>query len=222
LGRDEQGELVHRRRWQAQLLPLMSAAIVLAGLFFAAMSIFELRDFYKRVEHQPFTLNESFAAFEAARPTAIDNDPSYLRFKVAALLEANAMERRYRQANSTMLARVWTRQLGFLTGMLLALIGAAFILGRLQEGETRIEAEAQGAKGVLTSSSPGLVLAVLGTVLMGITIWIPFGVETRDLNTYLRPAATAEALPPPPSPPEIDPKAKEKQLFGPSTGEPPP
>jgi hypothetical protein len=49
---------------------------------------------------------------------------------VAAVLEADALQRRYHQANANMLARVWTRQLGFITGMLLALVGAAFILGR--------------------------------------------------------------------------------------------
>ena len=38
---------------------------------------------------------------------------------------------------------------------------AAFVLGRLREDASRIEAEVQGAKAVIASSSPGLALAAL-------------------------------------------------------------
>lgn len=175
-----------REAWQQKLLPLMGAFVVVAALFFGVMSAFELRDLYSRIEHQPFDLQATFTEFEkSARREAMD-DSSYIRFKVLALLEADALQRRYHQANATMLGRVWTRQLGFITGMLLALVGAAFILGRLREDVTRISAEGKGLKGALESSSPGIILATLGTLLIIMTIWIPFGVETRDVNTYLR------------------------------------
>lgn len=186
-----------RASWQSRLLPLMGLLLVLGALFFGAMSVLELRDLYSRLEHRPMTFADSLAAYEAAAGEAAAT-PDYLRFKVLATLEADALQRRYHQANATMLARVWTRQLGFVTGMVLALVGAAFILGRLNDAPARIQGEGKGFKGALETSSPGIVLTVLGAGLMALTISIPFGVETRDANIYLGPAA--RAVMPPPSP----------------------
>ncbi|NVK42536.1 MAG: hypothetical protein HWE39_14945 [Oceanospirillaceae bacterium] len=182
-----------RAAWQRLLLPLMSLMLVVAALFFAAMSVFELRDFYRRVELKPLDLASTFSTYEAAHPQEAQRSLDYLEFKVKATLEADALFRRYHQANATMLARVWTRQLGFLTGMILAVVGAAFILGRLKGDATRIEAEGKGIKGALATSSPGIVLCSLGTLLMAITLVIPFGVETNDAAVYLGPDITIAA-----------------------------
>ena len=198
-----------REAWQGRLLPLMIGMLVAAGLFFAVMSIVELRSLYERVEQRPLPLSPIFAEFEQHAPPEARGEISYLRFKTEALLEADVLYRRYHQANATMLARVWTRQLGFLTGMLLALVGAAFVLGRLREDASRIEAEVQGAKAVIASSSPGLVLAALGTFLMAVTLAVPFGVETFDSVVYLgrQPlipsAPSALSIPAPPSPTQV-------------------
>ncbi len=194
--RREAGER-RREAWQRRLLPLMGTLLVGAAVFFAVMSVVELRGFYARVEHQPLALDGTFEAFEKVAGPARVGDPAYLRFKIAALLESDALHRRYHQATATMLARVWTRQLGFLTGMLLAVVGAAFILGRLQEEPTRLETEGEGFKAAIATSSPGLVLSTLGAILMAITLVVPFGVETRDVATYLEPGVGR--LPPPPS-----------------------
>jgi len=200
---------VERRReaWQGKLLPLMAGMLVATALFFAVMSVVELRALYPRVEQQPLDLGTSFAAFEEARP-AVRGDFDYLRFKTLALLEADALHRRYHQATATMLARVWTRQLGFLTGMVLALVGAAFVLGRLREDTSTVELGSGNVRAAIASSSPGLVLATLGAVLMAVTLTVPFGVETRDVATYLggsglpTPGEGQDPGPPPPLPGE--------------------
>lgn len=186
-----------RARWQTKLLPLMGAMLVIAAVFFAAMSVVELRTLYTRLEQPVTNIDARLAPFEQAAAPGTLSTMEYLRFKTLAALEAEALQRRYHQATATMLARVWTRQLGFITGMLLALVGAAFILGRLSESPTKLAGEGQGFKAALETSSPGLVLAVLGTLLMALTIWIPFGVETRDLNIYLQQGTVA--MPPPSS-----------------------
>ncbi len=217
--RHEQAE---RPAWQRKLLPLMAAVLILAAIFFAVMSVFELREFYDEVAHEPLDLAMHFTEMEQGAPADTLNHPDYVRFRVLALLEAEALQRRYHQANATMLGRIWTRQIGFITGMLLALVGAAFILGRLQEAPTTFELASDQLKGALATSSPGIVLAVLGTGLMALTIWIPFGVETRDINTYLEapPQITAPA-PANVMPTEIPgagqrttPDAEELRLFG--------
>ena len=218
-----------RAAWQRALLPLMAAFLVLAAIFFAVMSIFELREFYDEVAHEPLDLAMHFTEMEEGAPADALNHPDYVRFKVLALLEAEALQRRYHQANATMLGRIWTRQLGFITGMLIALVGAAFILGRLQEAPTTFELASDQLKGALATSSPGIVLAVLGTALMALTLWIPFGVETRDINTYLdRPATITAPAPANVMPTEIPgagqrppPDAEEQRLFGAPAGNPP-
>lgn len=191
----------------------MAGMLIVAAIFFGATSLFEIRDLYSRVEHKPINLSANFTAFEKSASPEMLGDLAYLRFKTLAILEADALQRRYQQANSTMLARVWTRHLGFITGMLLGFVGAAFILGQLREDGTTVEAEASGLKASLVSASPGIVLAFLGTMLMALTIWIPFGVETRDVNTYLKPRAAAHPSIELPPPPMLDPVAREKSLF---------
>jgi hypothetical protein len=203
--------------------------LILSALFFAVTSILELREFYRQVAHEALDLQREFARFEEAAPPAVRSSEEYLRFRVLSLLEADALQRRYRQANATMLARVWTRHLGFTTGMIVAMVGAAFILGQLREDPTTVEFGSDGLKGALVTSSPGIVLAALGTVLMAVTIWVPFDVETRDLNIYLRSAPVAVLPPPGQELPEeisearvgdggaaID--AREERLFGREAG----
>lgn len=80
------------------------------------------------------------------------------------------MEREQRanldRASASLLLSLWTRNMGFVTGMILALVGAMFILSRLADAGSELTA-AQGAlTGSLKTSSPGIVLAVLGAVLM--------------------------------------------------------
>jgi len=86
------------------------------------------------------------------------------------LLEANAMHRRYHQASVVLMARVWTSYLGFVTGMVLAIIGAVFILGRVQGTYTSMEAKVADANVALKTSTPGIVLAAMGVLLMIATL----------------------------------------------------
>ena len=65
--------------------------------------------------------------------------------------------------------RVWTRQLGFVTGMILTIVGAVFIVGQFSSPGTEISGEGQGFKGSLETSSPGIVLTVLGSAPMAFT-----------------------------------------------------
>ena len=89
-----------------------------------------------------------------------------MRWKTLLLLEEQTIEHRYAQVNATLMLRAWTRHLGFLTGMILAFVGAIFILSKLSESETRLSAEGGGAKGALATSSP-VVLRGGCTVVRG-------------------------------------------------------
>lgn len=172
--------------WQRRLLPLMSVVLVCAAIFFAVQSIWEFADFKARINAPKIDLGAMFAQSEhientSAAPEAI----RYLQWKSLILLEEEALQHRYAQANATILARSWTRLMGFTTGMVLAVVGAAFVLGKLQEEQTEIKQESEFIKLSLATSSPGIILAFLGSVLMGIALLTRFDVEIHDAPVYL-------------------------------------
>ncbi|MXO60466.1 hypothetical protein GRI89_13050 [Altererythrobacter salegens] len=125
-----------------------------------------------------------FSDYEAKNPTP---DIDYLKWKTRTLLERDVIGHRYRQVNATLLLRAWTCHLGFLTGMILSFIGGIFILTKLSEDVTQIGAEGGGLKGSLATSSPGIVLTVVGGVLMGITLVADYQFTTRDIPAYIGP-----------------------------------
>jgi len=100
------------------------------------------------------------------------------------LLEANAMDRRYHQASVVLMARVWTSYLGFVTGMVLAILGAVFILGRVQGPSTSMEAKAADASASLKTSAPGIVLAAMGVLLMIATLYVRYDITVHDKAIY--------------------------------------
>jgi hypothetical protein len=113
-------------------------------------------------------------------------------------LEAQAMDHRYRQASALLMSRIWTRQLAFVTGMVLALIGAVFILGKLSEGPTDVSLGGREWRGAIASSSPGLLLAFFGVVLIGISLAVQPKIEVQDRPVYFAPMAL---MPRPNTPP---------------------
>lgn len=116
-----------------------------------------------------------------------------------SLLEANALQRRYHQAGVLLISRIWTRYLGFVTGTILALVGAAFILGKLRETNSVLGAESALWKVSMTSASPGLILATLGTLLMLATLATNLEMQVNDGPVYL-PLSAALATEPAPLP----------------------
>lgn len=210
-------------RWQRRLLPFMVGSIAAMGLFFFVASYVQLSSLRDRLSAAPVDLGPVFAQFEQT-PAGRDlqGDFEYLQWKTLARLEQEVISHRYDQSASAVLTRVWTRYLGFVTGMVLALTGAVFVLGKLSEPPTKLETKTEVFQAALYTSSPGIVLAVLGTALMAITLSVKFELETRDVPVYVRlPAQAAAPLPAPAAFPDA-PEERERQLFpaGPSTPTP--
>lgn len=174
--------------WQWALLPAMLLAIIGTG---SAFYYFGRPQYAHRGEPDApppvaTELATVFTRWERAPPGPTRSE-AVLRLEVAAVLEARTVENRYRQANYAVSSRVWTRYVAFLTGMALALIGAVFVLGRLREPFTKMSADGGGFRGSLTSSSPGIVLAALGTALMMAALLVNFDVRVTDGSVYLQP-----------------------------------
>ncbi|OQW71069.1 MAG: hypothetical protein BVN33_16540 [Proteobacteria bacterium ST_bin13] len=102
--------------------------------------------------------------------------------RTAALLELEIVERRYDQAQAAMLSKMWTRNMGFVTGMLIALLGAAFVVAEL-----RVDAsEVTGLQMAIKSSSPGLILCTIGSALVVVSLSVTYRVDARDTPVYFR------------------------------------
>jgi hypothetical protein len=184
--------------WQRSLLPLMVSALVAAALFFAWQSVFEFSDFKSRVAPPKTDLSAIFDHFEQLEETkSTISRFDYLQWKSLVRLEQETMRYRYSQVNATILARMWTRLMGFTTGMVLAIVGAAFILGKLREQQTELKHETEALKLSLTTTSPGIVLSVLGSFLMSITLLTKFDIDVRDVPVYVTPRAQSSEMPDP-------------------------
>ena len=179
--------------WQRSMLPLMVVALVLGAVCFAVVSIQEFYSFREGIAlNKQDKLSEIFDKFEKANPRTA-SDIEFLQLKSRTLLEELIIDRRYNQANTTVLARAWTRFMGFTTGMVLAIVGASFVLGKLQEAQTKIKQDTNIVKFSLETSSPGIVLAALGTFLMSITLLARFEIDVRDTPIYVAPHTTTPA-----------------------------
>ena len=112
--------------------------------------------------------------------------------EIRSEMEVFIVTQRYHQAGVQLMSGLWTRYLGFITGMILALVGASFILGKLREPSQRLEGGFSGFGFLIRTASPGIILAVLGTTLMLATILDKDVYEVKDSNTYLVPAGVGE------------------------------
>ena len=160
--------------WQTVLRPFMQRMLAaLAIVFFVIGGIQMWRIEKQVVGHGGFAADSLQAAIGLDCKSIGGGAPAVdcARWQTVALLEATVLERRYHQATAALVARLWLKALGFITGMVLALVGAAFILGKLTDvTPTNLTAEGQAAKLVLVSASPGIILATLGTALIITTI----------------------------------------------------
>ena len=176
---------VRRRRWQQRLLPLMVWMLTGLTVFFFVSSLAQLYVLHQRVEDAPpLGTAELLHKTECPPDWGSEACLTLRRQDTAALLEANVVARRYHQASVVIMASVWSRYLGFVTGMTLALVGAAFILGQIETDASEVGGKGGGWEVSLKSASPGLVLAVLGVLLMIASIVTLHEFDTRDAAVY--------------------------------------
>ena len=179
--------------WQQTARPFMTRVVVVLAAFFFIASLAQLIYINWELAHPPAIatplLDDRVCAAQAGRPAPSPAECVALqRGRALLLLEANVVERRYHLSNALMMFAVWSRYLGFVTGMILAIVGAAFILGKLAEPESRLAAGAPGGwKAEIRSTSPGLVLCFLGVVLIVTAIVTLHSLTTRDASTYIMP-----------------------------------
>jgi hypothetical protein len=170
-------------RWQSR--PMMVGILTSLTLFFFSATFYQLLELNRRIEMGPRVDPSALLAQSACPGQAFERGClAMTRMNRAVVLESALIARRHHQADVSLMASIWSRYLGFITGMILALVGAAFTLGQLRDRGTSIEASTASGRAALTSASPGIILAVLGVVLMIATIVTVHQLSTRDAAVY--------------------------------------
>lgn len=171
-------------RWQRRLLPLMMSMLVGASLFFFIATAWQLWSLNAGIRDSPqLPVEQLLRPANCAPSQSAEACLAQRKFDTSAILEAHTLGHRYHQAMHVVASSIWSRYLGFVTGMTLALIGAAFILGKIDVKESTAEGKFGDWGASLRTTSPGLVLCALGTILMvvAITTLHTFKAEDRAL-----------------------------------------
>ncbi len=194
-------------KWQKNLLPFMTRTIILMTVFFFLASLLQVIYLNVIISRTPqFDAKESLSSLKLDSASTYEQEINATRLKSLVLLESAEMENQYHQANVLLMSTLWTSYIGFVTGMILAVTGAAFILGKMIGPESEMDSSVAGHRLSFKSASPGLSLCVLGTVLMVATIAIHHDINVKHNAIYISDQQIGDAalppFPPLPTPPK--------------------
>ncbi|HEU4786163.1 MAG TPA: hypothetical protein VFS57_02105 [Gemmatimonadaceae bacterium] len=195
LAKAARARALSKAQWQRKTLPIMIGVLIAAMIAFLVLSFIQGAAVGKAIQTPPSL--DLAPVLSSVSCASVGGDAALrarcLEWKVAVMLEQHTINRRYHQANVALLVRVTVKYLGFLTGMLMSLVGAVFVLGRLTEASSKLAAQGAFGKFTIATVSPGLILALLGTVLMISTVLTNPPTDVVDGNVYLNPPAPTTA-----------------------------
>jgi hypothetical protein len=168
--------------WQGRLLPFMVGSLIVLAIFFLATTLWLFVDLERRLDYTAPDLISLIQNLPASGDVAADRE--YAQWYARVVLEKTALEQRFSMQKIVVKARMWTRFMGFLTGMILCFCGCVFVLGKLRE-PLEASGEGSGVKVFLRTSSPGVFLAFAGTVLISLSLSLPASVASTDASVYL-------------------------------------
>jgi hypothetical protein len=177
------------RQWQNRLLPWMVAMPTLLMGAFIVIGTLKLNNFEKFAYRGGDTKTMQIIPSpfgSTGGDTAFKQNADYLKWYTLVKMEEFSINRRYNQGGVLLMSRIFIKFLGFFTGMILAIVGAVFIISKLKEDVTELEGSAgEKTKFKLVSSSPGIIFGVLGTALMMTTILTHSEINVKDMPLYL-------------------------------------
>lgn len=173
-------------KWQERMLPVMAGMLIALTFFFFIATFIQMSYLHWNILNSP-PIEVDPASGEALVTGSNSFNEIYQahEFEVRTAMERYIIEKRYHQASVFLMSGLWLRYLGFITGMILALIGASFILGKLRDPEQQLEGKFSEVSLSIRTASPGIILAVLGVVLMFATLMDRDTYNVSDSNVYL-------------------------------------
>ena len=171
--------------WQSRLLPFMIIMIAGLTIFFFVASFAQLAYLHWNIlQGTRVDVRQSLDVMSNETLTTPEEVLAAAQLQSFTTLELYTLERRYHQANVLLMSRVWINYLGFVTGMILALVGATFIIGKLREPASKAGGEVGPAKFSFEGASPGMFLAALGVALMLTTLITHHDITVVDKSVY--------------------------------------
>lgn len=196
-------------RWQNRLLPWMIIMPSLLILVFIYISTRQLDDFKTSINGYRASFTEQNLVSPSdttAKSAGIRNNLDYIKWYSKVKMEEKALDHRYAQSGFLLVARTYTKYLGFFTGVILAIVAAVFIISKLREGETTFGGTAgEKMQFNLVSTSPGIIFGILGTTLMMATILYNPSIDQTDSPLYLTPEISLPTNPAPATNPSVQP-----------------
>lgn len=166
-------------RWQSRLVPwfiIMPTALIAVFIFLATRQMTKF--------NSALMVKPDVSIGQVSEHVVSNADD--MRWITLVRLEQESYYRRYNQGSLLLMSRIYKQYLGFFTGMILSIVGAIFIIGKLREKTSRIDFAAESKlKASLASSSPGIIFGALGTVLMLTTMVSHNEVVVEDSPLYL-------------------------------------
>ena len=157
-------------------------AMAAAFFIFSGLHLYQVTRFIEAEHGQNI---RGLVESEIAKPTADQLTSEVVTQHALLLLEADTLDKRYHQASALLMSRIWSRQLAFITGMVMAFLGAVFILGKLSESASQISGGTADWKVAISSASPGIILSFLGTVLLVSSLYVRASLDVNDGPAYV-------------------------------------
>lgn len=178
----------HIIEWQKKLLPWMIAVPGVLIVIFILLATMQLRTFESHIyQSDSLKISKSLPNVESINiDSTVNTKLGYLKLYTLAKMEEYSINRRYNQAGEILISGIYTKYLGFFTGMILAIVGSVFIISKLKEDTSNLEGTInEHVKFKLISSSPGIIFGVLGTLLMITTILKTVESNVTDAPLFL-------------------------------------
>lgn len=178
-------------------------------------SMWQLRDNFAHILQSDRT-SRAVVLLEA--PGDLNDVAGRLAFlaKGRIALEHDSMFNRQQRTSSALATRTWLRFMSLIFGTVLVINGSVFVLGRVTAPQADTSLQWQNVKISFVSSSPGLVLAFLGFLLIGLPNVAKQEIEVSDASAYMQEAEDAsilrggEAAVPPGAPERVRRELKQK------------
>ena len=187
---DQSGQLVTAKppRWQERLLPVMTSLLIGLSLFFFISTFLQISYLYRSILEIPaIDINSIDGNNLYANAETFEDLLGARDLEVRSRMEAYIVSQRYHHQSILLMSNLWIRYLGFVTGMILALVGASFVLGKMREPFQKLEGKFPMVNFSLGTTSPGIILVVLGVLLMFTTLVDEDYYSVTDGNMYLSP-----------------------------------
>jgi len=187
-------------KWQERLLPTMNGLLIGLTIFFFLTTFGQMAYLHWSIlQIPPVNINQPGSDALIASAVTFDDRLHARELEVNSSMEAFIVTQRYHHVSVQLMAGLWTRYLGFITGMILALVGASFVLGKLREPPQNLAGKFSVLDFSLRTTSPGVILVVLGVLLMFATITDRDTYNLTDSNIYMG-ATSAPTIPYLPTP----------------------